>query len=1130
VAILNTVRGSHTAPGIYTKEREYLSSSGTTYGITSLGLSGETLKGPAFSPISISSWQEYTEIFGSTSTEIYKASKYPRYELPYIAKDYLSESNNLTVTRVLGLSGYTAGQAWLITSAGEGQGNNMLVAVLRSRGHYVKAYGNPSFSSEPVASGELEKNTQYVIGRINQEDKTPLSASDYVTLPGDTTHYTFGSRFTATQDGGTYTVNPSGASAKLTVYGYCGTNYEYDKFLWDTYDVSISPASISAANFTCGKAGSWDGTAASSIPCSPSDFGTFKLTVTLRNSDGSAGRAVEYTVSFNPGQKNHINKVLGSTPDDNNTPIYVEELYDVALQQLIYKNGIDVENYISGISQTLTNIGEDGAIIPKYAPVTSILVLPSQSLTKSLLGKRYIYTGYDENGDDFKTEYVEERIHIIKRPYSRTVDTVINMLGDDDHGKILVVAEDVDASGRTSYNYHYVITETQAGEDDTPEVYFEKLDPQQGKNPYTDGYWYGSIYVESEKLFYSIDSLNRVNRIRGDVTDYREGYRYASTPWIVSQMSGTFANNEVKRLFRFHTISDGNTANTLFKISIENIDPDRLTFDVVIRDFNDTDESINEYERFTRCTLNPQSSSYISNRIGSIDNSFPVKSRFVMVETAENENIRFSIPCGFLGYPVRDLSVYNIKIPTLKYNTTLNEDLKNSRQYFGLSDITGIDADILSYKGKAAYTDYVFTDGFHLDSRISNENTLVDGENPDGIYTWQTVSVDTTGEGGEAPQITGDDITGTIYEDSTTRKFTLCAYGGFDGWDIYRTSRTTSDDFKANRYKGKINALTGEGDHFSSTIKDETISFPEKAITSDYYAFWAGILTFNNPKETPVNVIATPGIDAVNDTLLVHEAIEMIEDSTHQSAIYIVTTPDKPFGASDTVQAMYTAKEAVANIEYSEINSSYTATYYPWVRYEDEDENKSLYLPVTRDVIRNIAIIDNTSYSWYPPAGDERGKVLGTPKKNLKAVEEDVLYSGRINPIETHSKEGAFIWGQKTLKISRDNDRESLTRVGVRRMMLRIRDLILRANRNLIFQPNDSTLETKFRSNSNAILNDVQNNRGISKSSISVENTVEAQEARTIPARIFVVPINMLENVEIEFAITGAGVTNPGLE
>ena len=45
----------------------------------------------------------------------------------------------------------------------------------------------------------------------------------------------------------------------------------------------------------------------------------------------------------------------------------------------------------------------------------------------------------------------------------------------------------------------------------------------------------------------------------------------------------------------------------------------------------------------------------------------------------------------------------------------------------------------------------------------------------------------------------------TIYEDKAARKFTVCFYGGWDGWDYYRTSRSNGDEFRANKYKGRLN-------------------------------------------------------------------------------------------------------------------------------------------------------------------------------------------------------------------------------------------------------------------------------------------------------------------------------------
>ena len=115
-----SARGVHVSPGVYSKEVD-INYAVKSLGITTLGVVGETLKGPAFQPMAIENWRDFTSTFGGTSTEKFKGSKYPKYELPYIAKSYLSESNQLQVCRVLGLSGYNAGPAWVITASVDGE-------------------------------------------------------------------------------------------------------------------------------------------------------------------------------------------------------------------------------------------------------------------------------------------------------------------------------------------------------------------------------------------------------------------------------------------------------------------------------------------------------------------------------------------------------------------------------------------------------------------------------------------------------------------------------------------------------------------------------------------------------------------------------------------------------------------------------------------------------------------------------------------------------------------------------------------------------------------------------------------------------------------------------------------------
>ena len=114
------------SPGVYTSERD-LSFVAQSVGVTTLGLVGETLTGPAFEPVFITSYDEFEAFFGGTIPEKFVNTQIPKYELAYIAKSYLQQSNQLFVTRVLGLSGYDAGPSWTITTVANPDGTTIVL-------------------------------------------------------------------------------------------------------------------------------------------------------------------------------------------------------------------------------------------------------------------------------------------------------------------------------------------------------------------------------------------------------------------------------------------------------------------------------------------------------------------------------------------------------------------------------------------------------------------------------------------------------------------------------------------------------------------------------------------------------------------------------------------------------------------------------------------------------------------------------------------------------------------------------------------------------------------------------------------------------------------------------------------
>lgn len=870
--IINNARGSHSSPGVYTKEVDVTYST-KSLGITTLGLAGETIKGPAFEPIRIEKWDDFVAYFGGTSTEKYKGSKYPKYELPYIAKEYLKESRQLEVCRILGLSGYNAGPAWVITCQNGTNGQKYAVAVLRSKAEYDAA------SSSGCSQGNGDKLT-----------------------------------FIATS---------------VTVSAY--TEMQYDgNCMVVTGTPSTTGTTITKTN-----------------------LGKFTLVIGTKD-----GKTETYPVSLNYGDGDYIYNVIGNNPLSGPASVFIEEVYDYALKELAKTE-----------------------------------------------------TGY-------------------------TITT-------------------------------------------------------------------GSTTAET------------------NLKNYKEYFQCAVTPWIVSELHASSTKGDVTKLFRFYTISDGNDANRQIKISIANIKPDEGTFDVLIRSFNDSDSSPIVLEKYSRCNLVPGTSNYIALRIGTFDGEWELKSKYVAVEMNEDVDISNSVPAGFLGYPLHKFETGAKNLP-LAYNKVYNASIKPKRQFFGLASTTelSVDEDILRYKGYSTTASTELSKGFHLDALLSSEitgsTTLSGKATCDGIeYEFDAVSPLATTTKTRIPRIlTEEYMKDTIYADVNLRKFTVYPYGGFDGWDIYRKDRTNSDDFKATKYEGEVN-----GDGSFSTSVPNYLNLPSDAITSDYYAYLGAYNQFANKEEVDINLFATPGIDFVNQPLLVEDALDMIEDPDYGrggDSLYIVTAPNKAYGNSEAQEDMYTAQEMVELLELAGINSSYIATYWPWVKYYDANEKRYISLPATKDVVRDMAYTDRVAYPWFAPAGINRGDVNCTKASmKTKLGDEDVLYDGLINPVKTFAEDGVKIWGNKTIY-----DVESpLNRVNVRRLMNRVKKLVSAVGKTLIFDPFDDTVKDQFDEPVRKILSEVKQNRGIYDYRIKYADSAEARDQHTLAASIGIKPTPALEWIDLTFTV-----------
>ena len=1051
------------SPGVYTTETD-LSFVAQSVGVTTLGIVGETLTGPAFEPIFITSFDQFQALFGPTSPEKFVNTQIPKYEAAYIAKSYLQQSNQLFVTRILGLSGYDAGPSWSFTTIA-----NVNPTTIGTSGSSVDFVY--SFSGNSGGTINLTQGTMPSIIWNNLDTPYTQNNGSTSSLRDDIEAQIMG------------IANASGATSGSSLYVYGAI---------DTQDL----IDLTGGTYT-------DVTNVFSV----SDLDNSNIVFSAESNDEWYYATFDKPNTSQTGYSGYSFLNYVSTINGQGSATYAT--FSGAMSgSVYYYSGTSYSEYDNVVVATLRSRG-----ISLYNATTA--------------GPRYQVSGLTDLGLDISGSYSG----LTSNPYSTFAITGTTYEGDNFSFETSFQSSDSEYITKV-----LSISNFSKSRLDVP-VFVEEVYQTMLNWSYNNGYIRG---INSE--FVALPEARN-----GDLTSIANNlfqYQSPRTPWVVSELRG----NKVYNLFKFVSISDGDAANTQVKISIMNMSFNNSTFDIMVRSFFDTDANPVVLEKYTNCTMDPNSNSFVAKKIGSSDGEYPLNSAYIMIELSEEYPID-ALPCGFEGYTMRDYQG-NTQSPIPIYKTAYNfpgqviynppfgttnggSNVVTSsgdnvrRTFLGFSNTIGIDESFLQFKGFQNIANHCGTNaeipfnyrtkGFHMDSGA----TVVTIAN-----TFMT-SGQTAFEVGDASFNSEPTSPENPYYRIFARKFTLCFAGGFDGWDIYRESRTNTDEYilGASGYlKGacptsRYPSATGWGAFRDYAYGDNVSNWG----SSDYYAYQLGITTFANPEATNINVFVTPGIDYVNNSGLVEYSVDMVEDDRADS-IYICTTPDYDMflpTTYDNVGLIYPT-EAVNNLEETGIDSNYTATYYPWILTRDTVNNTQLYIPATGEVCRNLALTDNIAFPWYASAGYTRG-LVNSIKARIKLTQEnrDTLYQGRINPIATFSDVGTVIWGNKTLQVAES----ALDRLNVRRLLLQARKLISAVAVRLLFEQNDEIVRQQFLDSVNPIMDSIRRDRGVYDFRVTVSSSPEDLDRNTLSGKIYLKPTKSLEFIDIEFLITPAGAT-----
>ena len=265
------------------------------------------------------------------------------------------------------------------------------------------------------------------------------------------------------------------------------------------------------------------------------------------------------------------------------------------------------------------------------------------------------------------------------------------------------------------------------------------------------------------------------------------------------------------------------------------------------------------------------------------------------------------------------------------------------------------------------------------------------------------------------------------------------------------------------------------------------------------------------------NVLITPGLFSSEANIGASQVTTAINNTQNRGDnIYVVDLV--PFSSS--INAVTTAANAK--------NTSYAATYWPWVQTIDPDSAQLVWVPASTMVAGVYAYNDNVSEPWFAPAGINRGGLgnVVRAEKKLSQANRDTLYQNKVNPIASFPGTGVVVYGQKTLQTKAS----ALDRVNVRRLLIALKSYISQVAQNLVFEQNTIATRNQFLSQVNPYLESVQQRQGLYAFKVIMDdsnNTADVIDRNQMVGQIYIQPTRTAEFIYLDFNILPTGAVFP---
>lgn len=568
-------------------------------------------------------------------------------------------------------------------------------------------------------------------------------------------------------------------------------------------------------------------------------------------------------------------------------------------------------------------------------------------------------------------------------------------------------------------------------------------------------------------------------------------YAPAATPYITSQIIG---GNKLQ-LFKVISLADGTDTNASYKISILNTqlpgsDPgsDYGSFTLLVREYSDTDQRPVVLESYTNLNLDPDSSNYITRRIG--DRSYSVDASGVVTRNGDYNNVSKYIRIDVTDDVQNKAISANVKpfgFEALIQPISSSYSIPTASLVSQLTQING------SYNKKAYYGwDYTSNDnGNYLKPLAKGTVQVGTGFNLDECFVHPSASKSNT----NSTFVGGSSVSASVFvglDVNNVLKFNVPLQGGFDGMDP-AIAKNVGANITATNLFG-MNCST--------------------ATTAGGAAYVKALNTIANADEYDINLIVTPGATIKDHSAIINKAIEVAED---RGDAFVLADPITQGGS---------VAAAVAAVIDSGIDSNYVGTYWPWVKIIDTDKNKPVWVPPSVVVPRVMAYNDSVAYEWFAPAGLNRGGVSEAVDVELRLnqAQRNDLYENKVNAIATFPNQGVCIWGQKTLQAKPS----ALDRINVRRLLITLKKFIASSSRYLVFENNTTTTRQRFLNIVTPYLETVKSRQGLYAFRVIMDetnNTPDVIDRNIMYGQIYLQPAKAAEFIVLDFNILPTGAT-----